>query len=285
MTKRLGIIGYPVGHSISPAIQQAALDYYSLDVRYEAWETPPEALEERVACLRSGEYLGANVTIPHKEAALSLLDAVEEGAGLVGAVNTVVCQEGRLKGYNTDTVGFLRALEEDACFDPSDKTVLLLGAGGAARAVATALGGRGIAALFIANRSMERARHLVEHVAPLVPQVTWLALTEEAVKPVAPSCDLVVNCTSLGMKGGPGETESPLPPELIPPGALVYDLVYNPLETPLLKAAQAAGASTLGGLPMLVYQGAAAFELWTGNKAPVAVMRQAAQRALAEQHS
>ena len=285
MTLRLGILGYPLGHSASPAFQQAALDHLGLDARYEAWEVEPERLAERVQELRGPDLLGFSVTVPHKEAVMPLLDAVEATARDIGAVNTVVCRDGRLVGANTDLAGFLAALREEGAYEPRGGSALVLGAGGAARAVAYALLSDGAAAVAIANRSPERARILAEELGARFPaKVQALPLDAEALAPLLgadASVDLLVNCTSVGMAHGPDPDASPVPAGLMPSTALVYDLVYNPQETPLLAAARRAGARTLGGLPMLVYQGAAAFRLWTGREAPIDVMLRAASAALA----
>ncbi len=284
MTLRLGIIGYPLGHSASPAFQQAALDHLGLDATYEAWPVEPERLAERVRQLRDADLLGFSVTVPHKETVMPLLDEVDAAARDIGAVNTVVHRDGRLVGANTDLDGFLQALRDDGAYDPCGCSALLLGAGGAARAVAYALLAEGAARVAIANRSPGRARILAQELSARFPaRVDTLTLDPEALAPMlaAASVDLLVNCTSLGMAQGPDPDASPIPAALIPARTLVYDLVYNPAETPLLAAARRAGARTLGGLPMLVYQGAAAFRMWTGREAPVDVMMRAASQALA----
>lgn len=277
-TRRAGIIGYPLGHSVSPAFQQAAFDHHGLDVRFEVWETPPDALREVVTGLRAPDALGASVTVPHKAAVIPLLDRLSEPARRVGAVNLIVNRDGLLEGHNTDTTGFLRALREDGAFDPAGKRVLLLGSGGAARAVAHILLDQGVATLTIANRTPERARQLATDLGD------GAALSVVSLEPSELAVDggwhLIVNCTTLGMRHSDGEKRSPIPSASIPSGALVYDLVYNPQETPLLREAKRAGARTLGGLPMLIYQGAEAFQLWTGKEAPLTVMFQAARRAL-----
>ena len=289
MSKRLGIIGYPIRHSISPVFQQAALDHCSMDATFEAWEIAPESLPEFMDSVRSPESLGINVTVPHKEAVMAHLDSIDSWAEMAGAVNTVVNESGRLSGHNTDGSGFLRALEEQGKFHPEGRNVLIIGAGGSAKAVALALYGRGVASIIIANRTLQRALRLADLLesnpssgtATGKPRVEALSLDSLEVDRAASESDLVVNCTTMGMKHGPDEARSPIPARYIPSHALVYDLVYNPPETPLLRDAAGAGAATLGGLPMLVYQGAAAFELWTGRKAPVEVMMRAAREALA----
>ena len=283
MEQRAGLFGYPLAHSISPAFQQAAFDHYSLPVRYDAWPTPPEELGAEIRKLRGEEFLGANVTVPHKEAVMTLLDGVDPWAELIGAVNTIVNDQGRLIGSNTDADGFIRALREHAGMDPQGQRVLLLGAGGSARAAAFALAKGGAASIAIANRTLSRAESLARDVRKLSGNVTVVPLEGGSLESPDTSgrADLIVNCTSMGMLHGEAEGRTPIDGRLITPGVLVYDLVYNPPETPLLREAQGAGARTLGGLPMLVYQGAASFERWTGKDAPIEVMFEAAESALA----
>lgn len=278
MTRYAGIIGYPLGHSISPAFQQAAFDHCRIDAQYLTWPTPPEDVARRVRSLRGPGIMGANVTVPHKEAVMPYLDGVADLAQAVGAVNTIVNRGGQLEGHNTDVPGFMQALREDGGFHPEGKRVLLLGAGGAARAVAHGLLEAGVSALTIANRSVERAVELAVPSESSTP-IRAVPLTEEALS-ASDGWDLIVNTTSVGMAGSPGEGQSPLPEGLIPSNGLVYDIVYNPENTPLLVAARRAGARTLGGLPMLIYQGAESFRLWTRMQPPIGVMFAAARRAL-----
>jgi shikimate dehydrogenase len=280
MTKFVGLIGNKLSHSISPQFQQAAFDYLGLDIRYEMWETAKDDLSKMVEGMRDASKVGANVTIPHKEAVLPLLDDVDNDARRIGAVNTVVNRGGRLTGYNTDASGFMRALRDDGAFSPRNKRVVLLGAGGAARAVGFALVDAGVRSLIILNRSVERGWALAWDLKVSATEVVALSWKDGNTLTALGECDLLVNCTSVGMKDGSGEGKSPLGIGLIPKRALVYDVVYNPLETPLLAAAKKAGARTLGGLPMLVYQGAASFELWTGKSAPIDIMMRVAKRAL-----
>ncbi|MGB6873555.1 MAG: shikimate dehydrogenase [Dehalococcoidia bacterium] len=283
MTKYIGLIGYPIKHSISPHFQQVALDYYHLDVRYEAWETGPAQLQDIVNDLRKPQNVGANVTVPYKEAVLPLLDEVNDLATSIGAVNTIVKRDDRLLGFNTDAYGFIEALDKEGHFDPEGKQVVILGAGGVARAVGFALVQRKIASLAITDGISERARALAENLVRYIkgaspsskdlgPDITafqWQSLSSAE---TFDNCDLIVHCTTIGMKHSPQEGQSPLSLEVIPRSVLVYDLVYNPWLTPLLGLAQKAGANILGGLPMLVYQGAASFKLWTGREAPVDIM-------------
>ena len=282
MSSSLGIIGYPIRHSISPTFQQAALDFHQIDASYQAWEVTPEGLSVFVDGLRTPETLGINVTVPHKETVMGHLDHIDPWAAAAGAVNTIVNEGGRLSGYNTDGSGFLRALKEVGCFDPAGSRGLILGAGGSAKGVALALAGAGASHLTIANRTLSRARDLADLVSIQHLEADAISIDPQQgpLAVAARSSDLVINCTTLGMLHGPDEGKSPLSKEHIPPSALVYDLVYNPAETPLLRQAALAGARTLGGLSMLVYQGAASFELWTGKEAPVQIMLQAAKAAL-----
>lgn len=283
MTYRVGIIGYPLAHSISPAMQQAAIRHCGLDAVYEAWETPVGSLDERLRWLRETPGVwGANVTIPYKEAAFRAVDWADPAAAPIGAVNTIVARDGRLAGYNTDVAGFLTALSRDAGFDARGKRVLVLGAGGAARAVVAALARAGAAYLTVANRTVPRAQELADLARSWGLPAHAVMLDDRSLQRerASSSYELIVNATSMGMRHTSSEGELPLAAALIPTGALVYDLVYNPPVTPLLEAAKAAGARTLPGLSMLVYQGAEAFTLWTGIEAPVEVMMAAAQETL-----
>ena len=283
MIQQLGILGYPLTHSLSPVMHQAALDWHSLPVRYNAWSTPPRSLAGAVEGLRNNGYLGANVTIPYKEAVVSILDRADQWGRVVGAVNTIVKDRDRLVGHNTDSDGFIRSLKEAAGFVPKGRRVLMLGAGGAARAAAFGLAKERVASLTIANRTAERARSLSDALERTAKDVSTVPMESDQLRQAAADADLIVNCTSVGMSHGGAEGETLLDADMVPPGALVYDMVYALPETPLLREARKAGAATLGGLWMLVYQGAAAFELWIGKDAPVDVMFEAATQALAAQ--
>lgn len=285
MTTHVGLIGYPLGHSVSPAFQQAAFNHYGMDWRYNRWETPPDQVGEFITLLRSGDRVGSNVTVPHKQAVVPLLDALDDTAAAIGAVNTIVREpDGRLRGYNTDCTGFVRALREQGGFLPAGKNVLLLGAGGSARAVVYALLKAEVGTLGIANRTLARAEAVAQSFARLAAEqaVALYTVDEDSAHfdEALLQAHLVVNSTSIGMWHGPAEGRSPLDGHALRPGALIYDLVYNPEQTPLLLQAQAAGCPTLGGLAMLVYQGAEAFERWTGKPAPIEVMFKTAREAL-----
>jgi shikimate dehydrogenase len=279
----LGVITDPNRQSTSPVFQQAAIDALGLGMVYERWPTQPDGLATRVIGLRAPSVLGANVTIPHKEAVMPMLDELDPLARRVGAVNTIVNREGRLFGYNTDVEGFLRALRDDAGFNPRDCHVVIAGAGGAARAVVVALIEAGADSVAVLNRSAERAQRLVDDLSPQA-GVTWLEALPAATgswAKMAPRAQLLVNCTPVGMAGA-SQDESPVPAGVIRPEMLVFDLIYRPLETQLLRDARASGARVLGGLPMLVYQGAASFKIWTGQEAPIDIMLAAASKALVE---
>ena len=278
MKQQIALFGYPLSHSISPAFQQAALDSLSIEASYTARPTPPEGLASEVDRLRADDHLGANVTIPHKELIRQYLDGLDPWAETVGAVNTIVKKDGRLVGHNTDGYGFLRSLEERGGFSPEGKSVLLLGAGGAARAAVFALAERGAGTVLIANRTAERGSALAQDVRGRSLEVDSIPLAEA--REAARRVDLIVNATSMGMEPGPNAGLSPLESRDINPQAVVYDMVYTPQQTPLMKAARQAGAKVLGGLWMLVYQGAAAFEMWTSREAPVDLMYEAGLRAL-----
>jgi shikimate dehydrogenase len=282
-TKICGIFGCPVEHTFSPAIHNAAFAAAGLNYVYVPFKVEPRSLAAAVAAIRALDLTGVNVTIPHKEAVLPLLDGLSDEARLIGAVNTIINRSGRLYGDNTDGKGYLLALKE-AGFDPDGKTVLFLGAGGAARAVAVQLALAGAGKMIFANRTGSRAGELAHFVAErtgvTVARVSWpdTAGGKLPVRALAES-DLVVQATSLGMSPHVDMTV-PLPFEYFRPGQAASDLVYNPAETLFLKRAGQAGADTISGLGMLLHQGALAFELWTGAAAPLAVMRAALKKEL-----
>jgi shikimate dehydrogenase len=266
-TQLTGVIGYPVKHSLSPAMQNAAFRALEMNWVYLAFEVAPERLHHAVSGMRGLGIRGLNATIPHKEALFPLVDDLTDAARQIRAVNTLFWDEAKLIGENTDAEGFLQALRE-AGFDPHGASALVAGAGGSARAVVYALK-QVRAEINLCNRSLDRAKQLadtfgIDNVYPLEP---------ESLRPLMPTIDLVVNCTSLGMEPE-AHSIPPIPLEHLPAHAWVHDLVYRPLKTQLLQRAEALGLNTLGGLDMLLYQGAAAFTRWTGESAPVQVMKQ-----------
>lgn len=276
-TKNLAVIGSPIGHSLSPAMQNAAIRAAGLDYAYVALPVLPERLEDGVRGLRALGFRGFNVTIPHKSAILPLLDEADEAARAIGAVNTVVCEAGRLKGFNTDVEGFLGALAARR-FSVEGKRVVLLGAGGAARAALYGLLRSGAAEVTLGVRNAPKARSLAEEFAQYgeVCALDWNeAAFEEAVRKAA----LVVNTTPLGM-APQTQAMPPVPWQAVHERTVFYDIIYTPAKTQFLQRAESLGCPTLNGEAMLVGQGAAAFRLWTGQEADFAVMTHALREAL-----
>jgi shikimate dehydrogenase len=281
-TQQVGLIGWPVEHSVSPAMHNAAFRALGLRWRYTLLPTPPGTLQAMLATVRAQGYRGANLTIPHKRAVMAYLDGVSDGARAMGAVNTLTLRMGRLHGYNTDADGFVRALRQVG-FDPVEgRRAVVVGAGGAARAVVYGLLQAGMGEVLVLNRTVTRSRALVSELRGLGAgsgRLGALPLSAEALVESARAADLLVNATPLGM--APDAEGSIWPAEVpVPAHLAVFDLVYNPMQTKLLQQAQDAGAQATGGLEMLVQQGALAFELWTSETPPVDVMRKAAQAAL-----
>jgi shikimate dehydrogenase len=261
----LGVIGYPVSHSLSPRIHLAALRALGLDGSYTALPVSPDQLQETLPSLIAHGYRGLNVTIPHKQAVIPLMDDLSDDARAIGAVNTIIAENGRLSGHNTDAAGFLRGLQE-AGFSPHGQTALVLGAGGAARAVVYSLQRAG-ARVTVWNRTAQRAAQLAREFA--------VDAAGGPAADLAGTWDLIVNATSVGMIPHGDASPACLSPDGLR-ARCVYDLVYNPRETMLLGQARALRAQVVGGLAMLVYQAAVAFRLWTGCEPPVDVMMQAA---------
>lgn len=251
------LLGHPVEHSLSPAMQNAAFAAFGLAHRYESRDVEPADLEGAVRSLRADDVLGANVTVPHKERILSLLDAVGSDALRIGAVNTIVREGTELLGENTDRGGFEAALRE-ARIDVAGKRVLVLGAGGAARAIVIALAASG-ARVSVANRTPDRARRLADAFG--VGAIAW---PDEAGLAV----DVIVNATSAGLHG-----EDPLARMALPARAAIIDIVPTATETPLVIRAREAGNTVVDGLLMLLHQAAGSFKLWTGRDAPLDAMR------------
>lgn len=271
VTWTVGLIGWPVEHSVSPAMHNAAFETLGLRWRYTLLPTPPERVRATLAQLKAQDCRGANVTVPHKQAVIPHLDEITDTARAIGAVNTIVVQKSRLIGHNTDGDGFLAALRE-AGSEPAGRRALVLGASGAARAVVYTLAQAGCA-VAVCNRTPQRAIQLARDMGDRVRAVIDLS------EPDLARFDLLVNATPVGM--WPQTDASPWPETLpLPARWTIFDLIYNPAETRLLAQARAAGAVAVGGLEMLVRQGALAFELWTGHSPPVDVMRAAAKNAL-----
>jgi shikimate dehydrogenase len=266
--KKLFVFGTNISYSISPAICNAALPRMGLDWHYALWDLTAETLPEAVAYLRRDDCIGANVTIPHKEAVFRLMDELSDSARLIRAVNTIINRGGRLVGDNTDGIGFMQALR-DAQFDPRGAHVVMLGAGGAARGVAFALGQAGAASLTLVNRTQSRAVALADELRRHSPQL--LATANLAEMPASPA--LVVN--SL-----PPSVPFDLSPLRLSRDVLAFDLSYRPSETPFMREVAQTGARVMGGLAMLVCQGAASLRLWSGREPDVNVMLKAAHDTL-----
>jgi shikimate dehydrogenase len=267
---------------MSPVMHNAAFDRLGLDYVYLPFRVSPEALPQALSGLKALNVRGFNVTIPHKVAVMPLLDELDPMAEKIGAANTVVNKDGRLKGYNTDASGFLRALTENGV-EPGGKRIVLLGAGGAARAIAYSLAGQD-AHLTILNRreELDWAQEIAENVREdLGRDVKVHELLTGHLAAALQMAEILVNATSVGMT--PASSNSLVPPPLLKSGLAVVDIVYNPVRTKLLRDAEAAGAVTVAGLDMLVWQGALAFEKWTGQPAPADVMKKEALREL-EKH-
>ena len=276
--KQVGLIGYPVSHSLSPQMQQAAFDALGIEARYVLWETQPGTLAQRIASLRSPGVLGANVTIPYKEDVVSLLDEYDAAAIKIGAVNTIVNRDGRLVGYNTDAAGFIRALTDftGCAFDCHGKKAVILGTGGAARAAAVALLENGVGELALLGRTHRRVDALVNHLRAMDSgnkRVSGASLGGAEANRFLSVADLLVNATPVGLRMDDEVLLVDI--DLLQAGAFVMDMVFNSSQTRLLGAAHARGCHVLNGLAMLLYQGALAFELWTGRAAPVEPMRAA----------
>ncbi|MCK6629022.1 MAG: shikimate dehydrogenase [Anaerolineae bacterium] len=274
-TSLVGVMGWPVAHSLSPAMHNAAFAELGLDWAYVPLPVRPDDVEQALKGLAALNFVGTNVTVPHKQAVMRYMDELSQAARITGAVNTIHLQDGKFYGYNTDAIGFLNSLKEANC-DPKGLRAAVLGAGGAARAVVFALARAGADSVIVLNRTAERGAFLVDDLAAAFPgsHLTFAALTLESLAVLDEKIDLVVNSTSVGMH--PHIDASPWPADVPMPARVIFcDLVYNPLETVFLARARAAGAATIDGLGMLVHQGAYAFEKWTGQPAPIEVMRQA----------
>ena len=276
-TSLYAIIGNPIDHSLSPVMQNAAFEAVGLDAVYLALRVESSMLRQAIDGFRAINLSGFNITIPHKVTVMKYLDELDSSAATIGATNTVVNREGKLIGYNTDGTGALEALRE-AGVDPQGRRVLLLGAGGAARALAFSLA-KTAERITILNRTASKAESLAEDVRHTTgATVIHGKLDSSTLGKETASINLLVNTTSVGMN--PRSEETPMEARFLRPDMVVFDIVYSPLETRLLREARAVGAKHVGGLMMLVHQGAQAFELWTGKKAPIPTMTEALRSVL-----
>ncbi len=277
-----GIIGDPIEHSMSPVMHNAAFKNKGLDYVYLPFRVKKEELGKAIEGMRALNIRGLNITIPHKVAVIPFLDELDHLADKIGAVNTIVNDNGVLKGYNTDATGFLQALLERG-IEPKGKSVVILGAGGASRAISFILAERG-GHIVILNRLLELdwAKELASRISQtFAREVEALELNRKNLAIVLEKADILINATSVGMS--PNVNETPVTSDLLRPNLVVYDIIYNPIKTRLQREAEVAGATTISGLDMLVWQGALAFEKWTGLKAPVELMKQEAIKLL-EKH-
>ena len=273
-TRLVAVIGDPVRHSLSPCLMNAAFAETGLDWTCVAMEVPEGRAPGALEGMRAMGLGGLSVTMPHKAAVVSCLDDLTPGAGALGAVNCIVPDGDNLVGHNTDGAGFLAGLRHDAGFDVAGRRAVVLGAGGAARAVVQALAQAGAAEVAVANRTIGRAVEAAELAGP-----TGRVLEPSMVGEAVAGADLVINATSVGMAGA--DDGRPVDPGLVAAGAVAVDLIYHPAETVWLAALRARGVEAHNGLSMLVHQAAHAFTLWTGLEAPVAAMDAAARAALA----
>jgi shikimate dehydrogenase len=278
---RLGVFGDPVAHSLSPQMQNAALRDCGIEMQYVRLHIRPNELAEALDLIGELEFGGVNLTVPHKIAAVDLVDEIDEEAKQIGAVNTIAVGEGTLMGFNTDGVGFARAIRSEFSVDLRDLRVLLLGAGGAARAIAMQCAQVNCERLVVVNRDLDKAKQLVAELQPRfagprvlgpVARIEAVPLDERALRFQIGNVDLVVNATSLGLD--PNDPPV-LSPTLLAPHLMVYDTVYRVGRTALVQAAAEAGARAANGVSMLLYQGARSFEIWFKREAPLDAMRAA----------
>jgi shikimate dehydrogenase len=276
-TRICGVIGDPIEHTLSPIMHNAAFNALKLDYSFIAFKVKPAELENAANGMRALNIRGLNVTMPHKSAILKFLDRVDLSAQIINSVNTVLNKESKLFGFNTDGVGALKALRENGV-ELKGRKVLLLGAGGAARAIAYSMA-KETDELAVLNRTLKPAQDLAKLLEKLANKKIFAgSLSPKEIQQNLQDSDILINATSIGMK--PKAEESVVAPKLLRPNLAVMDIVYNPMETKLVKEAQAAGAKVVSGVEMLIYQGAASFEIWTGKPAPVEVMRHAALKHL-----
>jgi len=277
MTKRVVLIGHPVAHSLSGAMQQAAFDDQGIDATYELWDRAPLGLADAITELRGDDFLGANVTIPHKERIVPLVDRLTDEAYVTGAVNTITKEGKRLVGHNTDVPGFKVALDRLVGKQKMPRYAVVLGAGGGARAVVYGLITEGFQRIIVFNRHLHRAEGLVKHFGRSAAHMELKAMPwhESIIESELAKTKVLVNATSIGLTGD----QTPVPGEIIPPELLVLDLIYN--RTRFLREAEAAGSIVQDGELMLLHQGAAAFTLWTGKPAPLELMQRKLEEARA----
>ncbi|WP_422443924.1 shikimate dehydrogenase [Thermoanaerobacterium sp. DL9XJH110] len=278
-TKIVGLFGNPLGHTLSPLMQNTAFEICGIDFIYVPFQIKPEDLERAVRNMPVYNFCGANVTMPYKTEVIKYIDEIDELAKAIGAVNTLVVRDNKIIGYNTDGPGFIRSLRNERGIDPRNASFLIIGAGGAARGLAVTLAFEGAKHIFITNRTFEKAEALTRDVNNILNGVAEaLPLESHELSRAAESCQVIINTTSVGMY--PNTEEMPVAETILRPDLLVCDVIYNPLKTRLLNTAEKKGCSILTGVGMLVNQGAEAFRLWTGLKPPLGSMFEVVNRNL-----
>lgn len=274
-TRVFGIIGYPMAHSLSPVMHNAAFKKLGMDAIYMPFEVKPKTLGKAIDGIKALGIRGVNVTIPHKEAVLKYLDYLGHEAGIIGAVNTIVNKNNRLSGYNTDVFGFLKSLKEDLKFNPKSKTVFVIGSGGAARAVGFGLALEGAKRIILTDAIDERSLELACEIE-LKTGCESIALKKNSpgIPEMILNSQLLVNATPCGMKD---KDPIVINPDFLHGALAIFDLIYN-RKTKLIRTAEKLSIKAVGGLNMLLYQGAKAFELWTGKRPPLKVMKKALKK-------
>jgi len=278
---RLGVFGDPVGHSLSPQMQNAALKSCKIDMQYACFQISPDELQSALRLIRELNFIGVNLTTPHKIAASKLMDEIDGNAKRIGAINTVKVDNAKLRGYNTDGKGFARAVRQEFAVDLRDLQVMILGGGGAGRAIALQCARENCERLVITNRTFATAQKLAEELREYftgpkvlgpVPRLQSIPWEEAAIRFQVAHLDLIVNATPLGLNRS---DPSPIPARLLAPHLMIYDTVYGEGRTPFVLAAIEAGARAANGFSMLLHQGALAFEIWFEREAPIGAMREA----------
>jgi shikimate dehydrogenase len=276
---RLGVLGDPVEHSLSPQMQNASLKHCKIDMQYARFHISRNELRDALRRIRELKFIGANLTIPHKIGAVEMVNDLDENAKRIGALNVIKIEDGKLRGFNTDGRGFSLAIREEFAVDLRDMRVMILGAGGAARAIALQCAKENCERLVIANRTFEKGEKLADKLRDFftgpkvlgpVPRLQAIHWEESAFRFQIANVDLVVNATPVGLNRGDA---SPIPSRLLAPHLMVYDTVYSSERTAVVSAAIEAGARAANGLSMLLHQGALAFEIWFEREAPIEVMR------------
>jgi len=268
---RLGVVGHPISHSLSPVMHNAALRELGLDYEYESFDVEKDALKSFIQGCRK-DFLGLNVTIPHKVGVISCLDELSEGAQLIGAVNTVKFGPGKAVGYNTDGTGCVKSLEEEGVAVKGSR-ILVLGSGGAARAVAFQCAVEGVQ-VSLSSRTLRHAQDLSADLhVKLGTDAPVIDYDQKDISSALKETDILINTTPVGMF--PHSGDSPIPASIIPKGVVVLDIIYNPLETKLLSGAKARGCKTINGVGMLAAQGAESLKIWLGVAPPVNTMKEA----------